>query len=111
MLSKLLYSASKKASICKNIYYMMPSDNASFSLQSKILEFDQVFNDKGSKGVVDIIFYITNEEGSVVSQKEFKVEKSSPSNNAKGGVVALNQAAKDIVKKAVVWMGAQLSSR
>ncbi len=109
MISKLLYKVFKKVSICKNIYYMMPKESIPFNLESKILEFDQVFEGKSSKGVVDIIFYITDKNGNILSQKEFRVEKNSLSNNAKGGVEALSKATKEIIEKAVVWANGQIS--
>ena len=109
MISRLLYSALNSSKICKNIYYTTDNSDVDYVLHSKILEFDQVFDQNRSYGVVNMVFYITNKSGAIVSQKDFYNKTASLSNDAKGGVVSLNESSQKVIKKAIEWIYKTLS--
>ncbi|NPA73451.1 MAG: hypothetical protein GXO12_01950 [Epsilonproteobacteria bacterium] len=104
MLTKLLFQSVKKSGICKNVYYMMDDLNPKYTLNSKILEFDQVFDNNSSYAVADILFYIVDGDSNIIAEKEFRVFKKSPSNDAAGGVKSLSSATNDIIEKTLSWM-------
>ncbi len=103
MLTNLIYKTIKDSDICKDTYFQMPNIQTNYTLHSKLLEFDQRFYDAKSYGVVDIIFYITDKKGSIVTRKEFSITVKARSNDAMGGVEAINKASNIVSKEVAYW--------
>ncbi len=104
MLTNLIYQTMKDSDICKDVYYQMPSFQTDYTLHSKLLEFDQRFDDTKSYGIVDVLFYITDKKNHIIAQKEFSVVSKATSNNAIGGVKAINKASNILIKKVICWI-------
>ncbi len=77
----------------------------SCSLKLKIEAFDQVFQTpSASEGFVQLsVFLIEKKSQKVISSQLFTESVTSTSPNAEGGIVALQQASENTLKKVINW--------
>lgn len=80
--------------------------HADFSLHIRLDDFSQVFESpQQSHGALDAMAtLVDNRSGEAVAQKYFQVETAAPSEDAEGGVKALNQAASQFTAELERWL-------
>jgi len=75
-------------------------------LRIEVDEFTQVFNSpEGSRGVLQGRMTLWDKQRKLLLERSLSVEKAAPSADARGGVVALTQAADAAAADAAAWLG------
>lgn len=79
---------------------------ADYLLESTLLDLSHhIKGDGGTEGTIRMRFYLINQKTSeVLATKEFLSVVAAQTNNAEGGVAALNQGASNLVRDFVVWV-------
>lgn len=78
-----------------------------FQMEINIEDFMQYFDENAKNSFVNVVItcnLIDEKQHKTVDAKTFHVSMKAPSNNARGGVVALNKALNIIVKECGLWL-------
>lgn len=106
MFSTLFLSCISKSEIFRAVLPSQSKGKSDFLLESMILEFYHNINSDGSSdGRVRIEFYLIEaKDGRVIATNELFSKVSSKTLDAKGGAIALNDAAKSVVLDLTQWL-------
>ncbi len=104
MLYKLILLSLQKNQICRFVYPQGITTQVNYILGSEILDFSQKFIKSKSYAKVEILFYLKDKNGRIRNQKIFQEIVKCKTNNAIGGVEALNEATKKLVTKFLKWI-------
>ncbi len=110
MLYELLLSSLQKSQICKFVYPQEIATQTNYTLGSEILDFSQKFIKSKSYARVKILFYLKDKNGKTRDQKIFQEIVKCKTNNAIGGVEALNEATKKLVIKFLIWINKDIKN-
>ncbi len=110
MLYELLLSSLQKSQICKIVYPQEIATQMNYILGSEILDFSQKFIKSKSYAKIKILFYLKDKNGKIINQKIFQETVKCKTNNAIGGVEALNEATKKLVIKFLKWINESINN-
>ncbi len=110
MLYKIILLSLQKNQICRFVYPQGVSTQANYILGSEILDFSQNFIKSKSYAKVKILFYLKDKNGKVKNQKIFQEIVKCKTNNAIGGVEALNEAIEKLVTKFLKWINESIKN-
>ncbi|MFC2073706.1 ABC-type transport auxiliary lipoprotein family protein [Campylobacterota bacterium] len=105
LIATVLYSTLNKKNIFDNIVYENELVNTDIALNIQILQFEHKFyNAKNSTGVIalEALIYDTKTQR-ILASKLFTSEVEAKTNNAQGGVEALNEALGILLSKLICW--------
>ncbi len=108
MLAKLFYNVLKQKQICQNIIYYNESFNSKYILKSDIIDFYQIVKEKKSFVKISVIFYLIDDNGQLLAQKEFTVTSPTYRTNAFSAVQAFNKASMKLSRDLVNWLAKTL---
>ena len=105
LLQKLFVEAINDSNIFKSTISNHSSIRANLELESNIIEFKQLFEDKISYGIIKMRFYLIEiRTKKLITSKEFEYKIKADSNDAKGVVRALNIAVDRLIKDLIKWL-------
>jgi ABC-type uncharacterized transport system auxiliary subunit len=106
MIDRALYASLQKQHLFETLIPSTSSAVSDLTLESELNAFYHHFhNDSSSEGLIDITYrLIDNKTKKTIASKRFIITHPSPSEDAKGGVVALNTATHELSNQCVKWI-------
>jgi cholesterol transport system auxiliary component len=106
MIDRSLYSAMQNEQLFETLIPSTSSATADLVLESDLNAFYHRFHkDSNSEGLIDITYRLINPKTKItIASKRFIITKPSPSEDAKGGVIALNNATHDLSLQCISWL-------
>ena len=106
MLENKLLLAIERANVAKTVVGKISGATTSWRLEIAVFDFIQDFTQKErSKARVSLLAtLLDNRSKKVVAAKLFTKEIPSPSDDARGGVEALNEATDEVVREMIGWL-------
>jgi cholesterol transport system auxiliary component len=106
MIDRSLYSAMQNEHIFETLIPSTSSATADLVLESDLNAFYHRFQkDSTSEGLIDITYRLINPKTkTTISSKRFIITEPSPSEDAQGGVIALNNATHNLSHQCISWL-------
>lgn len=106
MIDRSLYSSLQNEQLFETLIPSTSSATANLILESDLNAFYHRFhNDSSSEGFIDITYRLIDPKTKVtIASKRFIITEQSPSEDAKGGVIALNNATHNLSFQCISWL-------
>lgn len=106
MIDRALYSSLQKQHLFGTLIPPTSSASANLILESDLNAFYHRFhNDSSSEGLIDITYRLIDPKTkTTIASKRFIITEPSPSEDAKGGVIALNNATLNLSLQCISWL-------
>lgn len=111
MLQKAMSDTLDNSDLYKGVVTSRIKTKSDHFLQSELRQFKQIFENGNSYGILEIkIFLIDAQKRELISSKRFHYKIKAPSNNARGAVISLNKASKNMLEDMRKWIEASLKN-
>lgn len=106
MIDRALYSSLQDQRLFETLIPSTSSASADLILESDLNAFYHRFhNDASSEGLIDITYRLIDPKTkTTIASKRFIITEPSPSQDAKGGVTALNKATHNLSLQCISWL-------
>lgn len=106
MIDRALTSSLQNQHLFETLIPSTSSASADLTLESDLNAFYHRFhNDASSEGLIDITYRLINPKTkTTIASKRFIITEPSPSEDAKGGVIALNNATHNLSLQCLSWL-------
>ncbi len=105
LLQKLFIESINDSNLFKSAISDYSRIRANLELESNIIEFKQVFEDKISYGILKVRFYLIEmRTKNLIDSKDFEYKIKSNSNDAIGAVESLNIAVDNLIQDLIKWL-------
>ena len=106
MIDRSLYSAMQQKQLFETLIPSTSTATADLVLESDLNAFYHRFHkDSNSEGLIDITYRLINPKTkTTIASKRFIITEPSPSEDAQGGVIALNNATQDLSLQCIAWL-------
>lgn len=110
MIDRAVYSSLQNQELFSTLVSSTSNVTADLLLESDLNAFyHRFYDDSTSEGFIDITYRLINPKTkTTIATKRFIIIEPSPSKDAKGGVVALNQATHELSNQCIAWLNTSI---